>query len=238
MRVLRPFDSHLVAKGRSKTSVPIYTSHEGLILGLEEAFTRFAPAQRGFYNLSAHLIWIGDRTRLLTGSHVEYCRGLENPIGIKVGPSMEPDDICQVIATLNPANEEGKIILIPRFGKNAISDLLPPLIDRVQARGLHVCWFSDPMHGNAIMTAEGIKTRDFNDVLDELKIAFRIHQDKKTILGGVHFEITGEDVTECIGGSEELKIEDLSRNYESYCDPRLNYRQSLEMAFIIASLLS
>ena len=236
MRVLKPMDSRLAKSLRVSAPVPIFTSHEGLILGLEEAFTRYAPAQKGFYNLSAHLIWIGDRTRCLTGSHVEYCRGIENPIGIKVGPSMEPEEVCRVITTLNPSNEEGKIAIIARFGKQAVKDLLPALIDRVTARGLNVCWFSDPMHGNAIVTDGGIKTRDFNDVLEELRLAFAIHRDRRVVLGGVHFEMTGEDVTECVGGSEGLGIEDLSRNYESYCDPRLNYRQSLEMAFIIATL--
>jgi 3-deoxy-7-phosphoheptulonate synthase len=216
-------------------TVNFYTSHEGLILPYEEALTRRVPIREKYYDLSAHMLWIGDRTRQLDGAHVEFFRGVANPVGIKVGPSADPEEIVALINRLNPTNEQGKIVLISRFGQEKASQLAK-FIAAVKKAKQSVLWSVDPMHGNMIKTKDNIKTRDFDAVLSELEQSFRIHRENKSILGGVHFEMTGDDVTECIGGAEELNEEDLTKNYESYCDPRLNYSQSLEMAFLIASM--
>ena len=217
--------------------VDFYTSHEGLQLDFEHAQTRQVPRRTGWYNLSTHLPWIGDRTRALNGAHVEYFRGIENPIGVKIGPSMETDELCDLIKVLNPDNVPGRLTLIHRFGAGKIEDSLPQLVEAVQRSGSTVLWCCDPMHGNTIATSSGIKTRSFEDILRELELAFRIHQNCGSILGGVHFELTGENVTECIGGARGLSEADLHTAYASPVDPRLNYEQAMEMAFSIARLM-
>ena len=217
--------------------VDFYTSHEGLILSFEEALTRQSTRNGKFYNLGAHMLWIGDRTRQLDGAHVEFFRGIANPLGIKVGPDADPQELVEVIETLNPHLELGRITLITRFGAGKVAAHLPDHIRAVSSAKLPVCWSCDPMHGNAIKTKNNIKTRDFDAILQELKETFACHKDMGTNLGGVHFELTGDDVTECTGGSEGITTADLSKSYQTYCDPRLNYSQSLELAFLISSIL-
>lgn len=215
--------------------VDFFASHEGLHLDYEQAQTRQVPRRPHWYNLSTHFPWIGERTRRLDGAHIEYFRGIANPIAVKIGPSISPDELLQLVETLNPANEPGRLTLIHRFGSKRIADCLPPLIDAVMRRGKVVLWCCDPMHGNTIPASNGLKTRSFDDILAELDQAFDIHEGKGSILGGVHFEMTGENVTECIGGARGLTEKDLDRAYLSDVDPRLNYEQSLEMALLIAS---
>lgn len=214
--------------------VDFFTSHEGLHLDYEQAQTRQVPRRDGWYNLSSHLPWIGDRTRAVDGAHVEYFRGIVNPIGVKVGPSMEPQELPDLIEILNPDNEPGRLTLIHRFGAERIDKCLPPLIEAVVRSGRTVLWCCDPMHGNTMTTQTGIKTRSFDDILSELNHAFDIHDRSGSILGGVHFELTGEDVTECIGGARGLEEADLESAYHNDVDPRLNYEQALEMALLIA----
>ena len=213
--------------------VNFFTSHEGLLLCYEEALTRHVLAGDKYYNLGAHTLWLGDRTRSLNGAHVEYFRGLANPIGIKIGPSCTPEELLELLQVLNPLNEWGRITLITRLGQRRLAQLLPPLIQAVQKRGAHVLWSCDPMHGNTTITESGVKTRDFDEVLSELRLCFAVHRAHGSWLGGVHFELTGENVTECTGGAQKIAEKDLATNYETYCDPRLNYAQSLEMAFQI-----
>jgi 3-deoxy-7-phosphoheptulonate synthase len=217
--------------------VDFYTSHEGLHLFYEEAQTRRVPHRTGWYNLSTHFPWIGDRTRNLKGAHVEFFRGIENPIGVKIGPNLSPGELLELIHVLNPYNEPGRLTLIHRFGADAIEEWLPPLIEAVQKDGAVVLWCCDPMHGNAEKTSTGLKTRNFTRILLELERAFRIHHQIGSYLGGVHLEFTGENVTECIGGARGLTEADLSRAYRSYVDPRLNYEQALEMAMLMARLM-
>jgi len=215
-------------------SVEVFASHEGLLLEYEQAATRRVPRRQGWWNLATHLPWIGDRTRQIGGAHVEYFRGIENPVGLKVGPTMEPEELVALCQILNPQAEPGRLVLIHRFGAHAIAEKLPPLIQAVRATGCPVVWTSDPMHGNTRTTGEGIKTRSFDDVLGELNTAQDIHTAHGTVLAGVHFELTGENVTECTGGARGLSEMDLHRKYESDVDPRLNYEQALEMALSIA----
>jgi 3-deoxy-7-phosphoheptulonate synthase len=217
--------------------VDFYTSHEGLLLGFEESLTRYFPSHGGYYNVGAHMLWIGDRTRQLDGAHVEYFRGIRNPIGIKIGPTTDATELVQLVRVLNPTNETGKITLISRLGDQKVDANLPKFIEAIRAADLKVLWSCDPMHGNVVKTKENIKTRDFNAILAELRDSFRVHQQYGSILGGVHFELTGEKVTECTGGADNVTEADLGRQYETYCDPRLNYNQSLEMAFLIAEML-
>jgi 3-deoxy-7-phosphoheptulonate synthase len=214
--------------------VEFFTSHEGLLLDYEQAHTRQVPRRTGWYNLNAHMPWIGDRTRALDGAHVEYFRGIENPIGVKVGPTINSEELLALIDTLNPDNEPGRLMLIHRFGASRVSSCLPPLVETVQRHDRKVVWCCDPMHGNTILAQNGLKTRKFGDILSELNQAFAIHGRLGSILGGVHFELTGENVTECIGGARGLSEEDLQSAYGSDVDPRLNYEQSLEMALLIA----
>jgi 3-deoxy-7-phosphoheptulonate synthase len=214
--------------------VDFYTSHEGLNLYYEQAQTRQVPRREGFYDLSTHLPWIGERNRQLDGPHIEFFRGIKNPVGVKVGPTMQPDELIELIDALNPNNTPGKIVLITRMGVGKVADNLPRLLEKVRDEERHVLWMSDPMHGNGITTASGIKTRSFDDILSELEQAVDCHKQAGTILGGVHFELTGEDVTECIGGGSGITEDDLSRNYVSLCDPRLNYQQSLELRVLLA----
>lgn len=214
--------------------VDFFTSHEGLHLDYEQAQTRRVPRRAGWYDLNTHLPWIGDRTRAINGAHVEYFRGIANPIGMKVGPTMEPQELIDLAQVLNPDNEPGRLTLIHRFGSKKIGECLPPLVEAVRRSGRIVVWCCDPMHGNTIATQTGIKTRNFNDILSELDQAFDIHRGLGSILGGVHFELTGEDVTECMGGARGLEEVDLERAYHSDVDPRLNYEQALEMSLLIA----
>ncbi|HKK25547.1 MAG TPA: 3-deoxy-7-phosphoheptulonate synthase class II [Gracilimonas sp.] len=214
--------------------VDFYTSHEALNLYYDSAQTRPVPRKAGHFNLSAHMVWIGNRTRDLDGAHVEYFRGINNPVGIKIGPPFEIDETLKLIETLNPTHEKGKIVLITRFGKDVIEKELPELIQAVRREGFPVVWSSDPMHGNTFSTDGGIKTRNFDDIISELRSAFEIHRSEGSYLGGVHLELTGDNVTECVGGAKGLEENELNRNYETFCDPRLNYEQSLEMAFLVA----
>lgn len=214
--------------------VQMFTSHEALNLYYDSAQTRKVPHHEGWYNLSTHMPWLGNRTRDPEGAHVEYFRGIENPVGLKVGPPFDVDEIIRLIDILNPDRKEGKITIITRMGKGNVEKYLPELIRRVKAAGNSVVWSCDPMHGNTFATDDKIKTRNFDDILDEIRQTFAIHRSEGTNLGGVHLELTGDNVTECIGGARGLNAAGLKSNYKSYCDPRLNYQQSLEMAFLIA----
>jgi 3-deoxy-7-phosphoheptulonate synthase len=217
--------------------VDFYTSHEGLLLGYEEALTRKDSQSDRHYNLGAHMVWLGHRSRALDGAHVEYFRGISNPIGVKLGPNITPDELLELLEVLNPGNEEGRIMLITRMGADKVNDLLPPILGALQKSGKSATWCCDPMHGNTRSSNGKLKTRKFSVILEELEQTFRIHKRMGSYLAGVHFELTAEDVTECIGGAVDLTDDDLQRNYSSYCDPRLNYSQSLEMAFLISQLL-
>lgn len=217
--------------------VDLYTSHEGLLLEYETALSRRDSLTLDWYNVGAHMIWIGDRTRQLDGAHLEFARGIKNPIGLKVGPACGPDELPRLIEILNPENEQGRLVLITRFGAGRIEQMLPPLIRAVSAAGHQVVWSCDPMHGNTFTSESGFKTRHFKDILEELTSFFRIHTAEGSIPGGVHFELTGDEVTECLGGSDDIKDEELNHYYETACDPRLNARQSLEMAFRISKLI-
>jgi len=216
-------------------TVDLFTSHEGLLLNYEEALTY--QVHDKFYNLGANFLWIGDRTRQLDGAHVEYFRGISNPIGVKVGPTTTEEDLEALVRKLNPKNEEGRLTLITRYGCGKVADLLPKHIRVVQRVGIHVVWVCDPCHGNTEVTASGVKTRHYEKMVSELLQTFDIHKKEGSILGGAHLELTGENVTECIGGSPNLKAESLSLAYETFCDPRLNYTQSLDIAFTIARKL-
>ncbi|GAB5359953.1 hypothetical protein AAMO2058_000586100 [Amorphochlora amoebiformis] len=235
------------AKEHDTESVEFFTSHEGLVLDYEEALTRAddadttegkKKASRRFYNASAHLLWIGNRTRQLDGAHVEYFRGLSNPIGVKVGPKMDSKELVELIKTLDPNNEAGKITLISRMGANNVTNCLPPLIQAVKKAQLQVNWICDPCHGQTRATKNKIKTRDFAEILLELQKTALVHKQCGSRLNGVHFEMTGEDVTECVGGPQGLSESDLQVNYTSACDPRLNYAQSMTMSFALAKLLA
>ena len=213
--------------------IDFFTSHEALLLWYEQAQTRQVPRKPGWYNLSTHFPWIGMRTADLDGAHVEYCRGIANPIGVKVGPSITEDWLLGLCRALNPDNQAGKLVLIHRMGTEKIADHLPRLVDCVRRSGHRVLWLCDPMHGNTRTLGNGVKTRRFDDILSELTAAFDIHRAGGSRLGGVHLELTGENVTECTGGARDLSDEDLKRSYKSTVDPRLNYEQSLEMAMLI-----
>ena len=219
------------------TKVEFYTSHEGLNLHYESAQTRQVPRRTGWYDLSAHFPWIGERTRALDGAHVEFFKGIDNPVGVKIGPSITSDQIMRLLDTLNPSNELGKMALITRMGATKVADVLPALVETIQRSGRTVLWVCDPMHGNTQVAPSGVKTRVFDDILREVELTFDVHEGCGTRLGGVHFEMTGEDVTECVGGAAGITVDDLDKNYASACDPRLNYRQTLEMGFRIAQRL-
>lgn len=213
-----------------------YTSHEALLLNYEQAMTRVDSTrdEEEWYDTSAHFVWIGERTRLLDEAHVEFMRGIGNPIGCKVGPTMTPDELITLIDTLNPNNEAGKLTLITRMGAGKIEEGLLPLLQRVKAEGRHVVWICDPMHGNTVTAEGGYKTRHFDAILGEVKGFFAAHRAAGTHAGGVHFEMTGQDVTECVGGTYEVKEGDLGDRYHTHCDPRLNANQVLEMAFLLS----
>ena len=214
-----------------------YTSHEALLLPYEQALTRIDSTSGDHYACSAHFLWIGDRTRQPDGAHVEFLRGVRNPIGLKVGPSMEPDELVRLIDLLNPNDEPGRLTLISRMGAEKVARSLPPLLRAVRRAGRRVVWLCDPMHGNTINTAAKIKTRSFDAILSEVRQFFDAHAAEGSWAGGVHIEMTGRDVTECVGGAHKLTEADLSKNYETFCDPRLNAEQSLELAFLIAEEL-
>src|SRR5215213_379240 len=219
---------------REISRVNYFTSHEGLHLLYEQAQTRQVPRRAEWYNLSTHYPWLGMRTAVLGGAHVEYFRGIANPIAVKVGPAISPEGLIELIEVLDPKEEPGRLTLIHRFGQKKIAGGLPSILRAVARTGRKVLWVCDPMHGNTETTSQGVKTRRFDDILAELEQAFEIHERVGTYLGGVHFELTGEDVTECTGGARGLTDEDLQRDYRSAVDPRLNYEQALEMALLIA----
>ncbi len=218
-------------------TVDFYTSHEGLLLEYEEALTRLDSTSGKWLAGSGHMIWIGDRTRQPDGAHVEFCRGVLNPIGLKCGPTTTADDLKVLMNKLNPENEAGRLTLIARFGAGSVGDHLPRLIKAVQEEGANVVWSCDPMHGNTIKSSTGYKTRPFDSVLREVREFFAVHAAEGTVPGGVHFEMTGQDVTECTGGVVAVTDEDLSDRYHTACDPRLNASQSLELAFLVAEEL-
>lgn len=213
--------------------IDFYTSHEALLLHYEEALTRQVPRQWGHFNLSTHYPWIGMRTASQDGAHLEYMRGIRNPVAVKVGPTVKPDDLLRLIDVLSPDDEPGRLTLIHRMGAAKIAEALPPLLDAVKRDGRRVLWVADPMHGNTESVAGGVKTRRFANICGEVEQAFDIHAAAGTRLGGVHLELTGEDVTECMGGARDLTEADLARAYRSQVDPRLNYEQSLELAMLI-----
>jgi 3-deoxy-7-phosphoheptulonate synthase len=213
-----------------------YTSHESLLLPYEQALTRLSSTHHRHYACSAHFLWIGDRTRQPDGAHVEFLRGVANPIGMKVGPTMDAAELVALCKLLNPANEMGRLTLISRMGAAKVADKLPPLVRAVREAGCHVVWLCDPMHGNTT-TQAGYKTRSFDAILDEVRGFFDVHAEQGTVAGGVHVEMTGADVTECVGGAHRLTAANLGENYATFCDPRLNAEQSLELSFLIAAEL-
>jgi 3-deoxy-7-phosphoheptulonate synthase len=216
--------------------VEFFTSHEALLLNVEEAMTRLDSNAGEWFDTSAHMLWIGERTRRLDGAHVEFARGVKNPIGLKCGPTMEPDDLLRLVEVLNPANEPGRLTLIGRFGADRIGERLPRLMAATKSAGARVIWSIDPMHGN-ILSAGGYKTRPFDRILAEVKGFIDVAGAEGVHPGGVHLEMTGQDVTECLGGAQELTADDLSSRYHTHCDPRLNADQALELAFIVAERL-
>ncbi len=233
----------MAACGLTSETVPqiretdFYTSHEALLLHYEQALTRTDSLTGKWYGCSAHMLWIGDRTRQLDGAHVEYMRGIQNPLGLKCGPSLDPDELLRLIEILNPENIPGRLTLIVRMGHDKVEQKLPPLVRAVKRAGVKVIWASDPMHGNTIKSSTGYKTRPFDRILAEVERFFAVHRAEGTHAGGVHFEMTGQDVTECIGGAREVTEQDLGDRYHTVCDPRLNASQSLELAFLLASHL-
>ena len=233
------------ACGLTSSSVPqlretdFFTSHEALLLNYEEALTRedTITAEKGWYATSAHLLWVGDRTRQFDHGHIEYLSGIQNPVGIKCGPSLEKDDLIRLLDKVNPNNKTGKVVLICRMGSEKINEHLPKLIKNIKANGKNVTWCCDPMHGNTIKASNGYKTRRVAEILNEVNNFFLVHNSEGTFPGGVHFEMTGSNVTECLGGANEVKESDLGSRYHTHCDPRLNGSQSLELAFLVSDLI-
>jgi len=231
------------ACGITSESVPqiretdFYTSHEALLLDYEQPLVRKDSLTGDWYDTSAHMLWLGERTRQLDGAHVEFLRGIKNPIGVKLGPTADPDDAIRLIDILNPANEPGRLTLISRMGHEKVRKTLPALVRKVEREGRAVVWSCDPMHGNTIQASNGFKTRPFDRILDEVRGFFEVHDAEGSYAGGVHFEMTGQDVTECLGGAQEIADGDLSARYHTHCDPRLNASQALELAFLIADSL-
>jgi 3-deoxy-7-phosphoheptulonate synthase len=222
---------------RTLRETDFYTSHEALLLPYEEAFTRQDSLTGEWYDTSAHMLWIGDRTRQLDGAHIEFMRGIKNPVGVKAGPSMDPDELLRMIDILNPENEAGRLNVIVRMGAGKVEGGMPKLIRAVEREGKKVVWSCDPMHGNTVKSSNNYKTRPVDDILAEMKQFFQIHKAEGTFGGGVHLEMTGQNVTECIGGSFVVTEEGLSSRYHTHCDPRLNADQALELAFLIADSL-
>jgi 3-deoxy-7-phosphoheptulonate synthase len=222
---------------RELRTTDVYTSHEALLLGFEQAMTRIDSTSGDWYCTSGHLLWVGDRTRQHDHAHIEYCRGIKNPVGLKCGPTSRADDLLRLIDVLNPENAPGRLTLICRMGADKVAELLPPLIRAVQRQGCEVVWSCDPMHGNTITSGSGYKTRPFDRILSEVKSFFEIHAAEGTHAGGVHLEMTGQNVTECTGGARAISEEDLNDRYHTFCDPRLNAEQAIELAFLLAELL-
>ena len=218
-------------------TVDFYTSHEALLLGYEEALTRQDSLTGEWFDCSAHMLWVGERTRDPDGAHVHFLSGVHNPVGVKLGPTSTVDDVEALATRLNPDNVPGRLTLVSRMGARHVADRLPALVRGVRDAGLNVVWSSDPMHGNTFVTDGGYKTRHFSDVLSELRTFFEVHREEGTVPGGVHIELTGEDVTECLGGAQEIADAHLAHRYETACDPRLNNQQSLELAFLVAEML-
>ena len=214
-----------------------YTSHEALLLGYEQAMTRLDSTSGDYYATSGHMIWIGDRTRQMDGAHVEFCRGVKNPIGLKCGPSLKPDELLRLVDALNPADEAGRLTLICRFGSDKAAAALPPLVQAIRRAGRTVLWSCDPMHGNTVKAAGGYKTRPTERIVSEIKTFFDVHRAEGTYAGGIHLEMTGKNVTECTGGARAISEADLRDRYHTYCDPRLNAEQAIEIAFLVAELL-
>ena len=233
------------ACGLTSSSVPqlretdFFTSHEALLLNYEEALTRedTITTEKGWYATSAHLLWVGDRTRQFDHGHIEYLSGIQNPVGIKCGPSLEKEDLIRLLDKVNPNNETGKVVLICRMGSEKVNEHLPKLIKNIKANGKNVTWCCDPMHGNTIKASNGYKTRRVAEILNEVNNFFLVHKSEGTLPGGVHFEMTGSNVTECLGGANEVKESDLGSRYHTHCDPRLNGSQSLELAFLVSDLI-
>jgi 3-deoxy-7-phosphoheptulonate synthase len=219
---------------RRLKTVNFWTSHEALLLPFEQAMTRVDSTTGEYHDTSSHFVWIGDRTRQLDGGHVEFCRGIENPIGIKCGPTLKSEDLINLCNKINPKNEKGKITLISRFGHENVEKYLPKLIRAIKKEGLNVIWSCDPCHGNTVKSTTGYKTRPFNSVVKEVKNVFECHQGEGSYAGGLHIEMTGQDVTECTGGAQKISDQDLSSRYHTHCDPRLNANQALELAFLIS----
>jgi 3-deoxy-7-phosphoheptulonate synthase len=219
------------------TQTQLFTSHEALLLGFEEAMTRIDSTSGRWYDTSAHLVWIGERTRQLDGAHVEFCRGIANPIGVKAGPNMSGDDLVRLCDVLNPTNKPGRLTVITRMGAEKLQEGLPPLIRAIEREGRKVVWTCDPMHGNTIKSPSGYKTRPFDNIVAEVDAFLQVHRAEGTHAGGLHIEMTGQDVTECTGGAQAITSEDLRDRYHTQCDPRLNASQSLELAFLIANSL-
>ena len=224
-------------KVRQMNETDFFTSHEALLLPYEEALTRVDSTNGKWYDVSAHMLWIGDRTRQFDGAHVEFVRGLDNPIGIKVGPSIDIDELLKIIEVINPNNTLGRVSLICRMGADKVAPILSKVISRVEKEGKKVVWVCDPMHGNTVKALNGFKTRSLSKIFSEIEQFFQIHRAEGSYPGGVHLEMTGQDVTECIGGVQEIKESDLSNRYHTYCDPRLNASQSLELAFLLSEFL-
>jgi 3-deoxy-7-phosphoheptulonate synthase len=214
-----------------------FTSHEALLLNYEQAMTRIDSIRGDYYDTSAHLLWAGERTRALDGAHIEFLRGINNPVAVKIGPTMEAGELISLIDLLNPAGEPGRLTLITRFGADKMERILPPLIRAVKSDGRKVAWICDPMHANTVKSSNGYKTRHFDRILDEVRGFFAVHAAEGTHAGGVHFEMTGQDVTECVGGAHAITEANLSDRYHTNCDPRLNAKQALELAFLLAEML-
>jgi 3-deoxy-7-phosphoheptulonate synthase len=217
-------------------AVEFYASHEALLLDYERALTRTDPRSGGAYDLSAHLLWIGERTRAANGAHVEFARQIRNPVAVKIGPAATAQDVLGLIEALDPDHEPGRLTLITRMGARRVREALPPLVEKVVASDAGIVWVCDPMHGNTVEAASGQKTRHFDDVLDEVTGFFEVHRALGTHPGGIHIEFTGDDVTECIGGGQHIAESDLRQRYETACDPRLNASQSLDLAFLVAGM--
>ena len=219
------------------TKTEYYTCHEALLLPYEEALTREDSTTGDIYDTSAHFVWIGDRTRFPNSAHVEFCSGIQNPIGIKCGPTLNLDDLMKILDKLDPENSPGKITLISRYGSDKVQDYLPKLIKRISDEGRSVVWSCDPMHGNTVKSSNGTKTRPFENILDEVKNNIKIHNSQGSLLGGIHLEMTGQNVTECTGGIDDISESDLKDRYHTHCDPRLNANQAIQLAFLIADEL-
>ncbi|MDE9366767.1 3-deoxy-7-phosphoheptulonate synthase class II [Luteipulveratus sp. YIM 133132] len=219
-------------------SVEFFASHEALLLDYEQPLTRIDSRTGNPYATSGHFVWVGERTRQLDGAHLDYVSRIHNPVGVKLGPTVDPDEVLRIIDKVDPDREPGRLTFITRMGARTVRDALPKVVEKVTASGAQVVWVSDPMHGNTFESSTGYKTREFDDVVEEVRGFFEVHQALGTIPGGIHVELTGNDVTECLGGSEKILAADLEKRYETACDPRLNHQQSLELAFLVAEMLS